>query len=294
MTLSETAEDRREIVERYFATVPSAQERARIWLYAGGGAALIVLGVVISVADSWLPGIVVVVLGGVALARGLPLYEAYRDACAAALPKPRDAIIDKIRDHELTKVRRRALERLDLTAEDLELDSADWDALAEPVLGAAPREPMVVVGPVPTSRAVVGGDGVWRFSRYAVLVICPTDYHLGLYRCVIDLRVAGLFQEETHEYHYADVVAVSTAIRDGSHLIAQAADGDGGPRFAKALLHEFQLVVASGDRSSIVFGISDERHPDHQAQLPPTGIDNVVRAVRTMLRDKKAAPGIST
>ncbi|MEV6831658.1 hypothetical protein [Amycolatopsis sp. NPDC051102] len=285
MTLSETADDRREIVDRYFARVPTAEERTRVWMYAGGGAALIVLGVLIAVVDAWLPGIGVIALGVGALARGLPLYEAYRDASEAALPKPRDAIIDKIRDHELAKVRRRALDRLDLTAEDLELEPADWDPLAGPGLGAAPREPLVVTGPVPTSRAMRGGDGVWRFSRYAVLVLCPTDYHLALYRCVIDLRVAGLFQEETHEYHYADVVAVLTAVSDGSDL---PAEDEGGLRFEKALLHEFQLVVASGDRTRIVFGISDEHHPDRQVRLPPSGIDPVVRAVRTMLRDKKA------
>ncbi|EOD63254.1 hypothetical protein [Amycolatopsis vancoresmycina] len=286
MTLSEAADDRREIVDRYFARMPSAQERARIWLYAGGGAAVIVVGVLLTVAGPWLLGIAVIALGGVGLARGLPLYEAYRDACEAALPKPRDAIIDKIRDHELAKVRRRALERLDLTAEDLELAPVDWDPLADAGLGAAPRDPLVVTGPVPTSRATLGGDGVWRFSRYAVLVLCPTDYHLALYRCVIDLRVAGLFQEETHEYHYADVVAVLTAVSDGSDL---PAEDDGGLWFEKVLLHEFQLVVASGDRTRIVFGISDERHPDQQLRLPPSGIDNVVRTVRTMLRDKKAA-----
>ena len=76
-----------------------------------------------------------------------------------------------------------------------------------------------------------------------------------------------------------------TAVSDGSDL---PAEDKGGLRFEKALLHEFQLVVASGDRTRIVFGISDERHPDQQVRLPPSGIDHVVRAVRTMLRDKKA------
>lgn len=293
MTLTDADEDRREIVDRYFATVPSSAERSRVWMFVGGGAAAIVLGVFISVLDTWLLGIVVMIAGGVVFVRGLLLFEAYRGAFEAALPKPRDAIIDKIREHELSKVGRRALDRLDLTAEDLELDPVEWDPLAEPAVGAVAREPMVITGPVPTSRAMVGQDGVWRFSQYAVLVICPTDYHLGLYRCVVDLRVAGLFQEETHEYHYADVVAVSTAISQGSPITAQTADADdGGYRFERTLLHEFRLVVSSGDRSAIVVGISDERNPDHQARLPVTGIDNVVRAVRSMLRDKKALAAV--
>ncbi len=297
MTPSDSADDRREIADRYFAAEPSAGERSRMQLYVFGGGAAILLGVIASIAGSWMIGVFAVVGGGFAFARGLLLFEAYRAAQEAASPKPRDAIIDKIRDHELHKVRRRALDRLDLTTEDLELDPVDWDPLAEPGLGALPREPLVVTGPVPASDVVVGRDGVWRFSQYAVLVICPTDYHLGLYRCVIDLRVAGLFQEETHEYHYTDVVAVSTAIRKGGRIAARVVDADDGAfRFESVLLHEFRLVVSSGDSSTIVFGISDERHPDHRAQLPATGIDNVVRAVRSMLRDKKgtaAGPEIS-
>ncbi|WP_370967681.1 hypothetical protein [Amycolatopsis sp. cg9] len=294
MTESDYGEDRREVVDRYFAAVPGERERQRVWGYLLGGLALLLFGVFTSITGSWPIGVVFVVGGGAAAVRGFLLFEAYRDAREAALPKPRDAIIDKIRDHELAKVRRRALDRLDLTAEDLELDPADWDPLAQPLREESPREPLIVTGPVPTSRAVVGRDGIWRFSQYAVLAICPTDYHLGLYRCVIDLRVAGLFQEETHEYHYADVVAVSTAIREGTRVTAQIADDDGGHRFERALLHEFRLVVSSGDASAIVVGISDERHPDHQARLPAAGIDTVVRAVRNMLRDKKAAlPEIS-
>ncbi|WP_410631873.1 hypothetical protein [Amycolatopsis sp. cmx-4-83] len=289
MTGSGYGEDRREVVDRYFAPVPGERERQRVWGFLLGGAALLLVGVALSMTDSWPVGIPLVIGGGAAVVRGFPLFEAYRDAREAALPKPRDAIIDKIRDHELAKVRLRALDRLDLTTEDLELEPADWDPLAQPLREEAPREPLVVTGPVPTSGAVVGRDGVWRFSQYAVLVICPTDYHLGLYRCVIDLRVAGLFQEETHEYHYADVVAVSTAIREGTRVTAQIADADDGDhRFERTLLHEFQLVVSSGDRSAIVVGISDGRHPDHQARLAGTGIDPVVRAVRGMLRDKKA------
>lgn len=288
MTSSDSADDRREIVDRYFAPGPTARERSSMQLYVFGGGAGILLGVVGSIAGSWGLGVFAIIGGGAAFARGLLLFEAYREAREAASPKPRDAIIDKIRDHELSKVRRRALDRLDLTAEDLELDPVAWDPLAEPELGAPPREPLVVTGPVPASDVVVGRDGVWRFSQYAVMVICPTDYHLGLYRCVIDLRVAGLFQEETDEYHYTDVVAVSTAIRKGSGIAARVADtDDGGFRFENALLHEFRLVVSSGHSSTIVFGISDERRPDHRAQLPVTGIDNVVRAVRSMLRDKK-------
>jgi hypothetical protein len=224
--------------------------------------------------------------------------EAYQNAYRAAAPKAPDSIIDKIRAHELRKVEQRALDRLDLTAEELELESAAWSPLDQHVLNGPEedrleRKPLIIVGPVPTSRAMIGRDGVWRFSQYAVMAICPTDYHLGIYRCVIDLRVAGLHQEETHEYHYMDVVAVSTAIRSGNGVTAQSAEpGDNHYALAHTVLQEFQLVVSSGDRSTIVMGISDERDPAQRAQLQPSGIDRIINAVRGMLRDKKTKEAV--
>jgi hypothetical protein len=85
-----------------------------------------------------------------------------------------------------------------------------------------------------------------------------------------------------------DVVAVSTAIGSGSSVTAQSVEpGDHDYAFAHVLLHEFQLVVSSGDRSRIVVGISDERDPAQRAQLSASGMDRVIGAVRGMLRDKK-------
>ncbi|MFG1640082.1 hypothetical protein ACGFMK_07330 [Amycolatopsis sp. NPDC049252] len=291
MTTSDLEEDRREVVDRYFARVPDDSEKSQVLMHILGGIGVVVAGVLLGATLSWLVGVTVLLLGLGLFFRGVRRYETFREACELALPKARDVVIDHIRERELSKVEERALHRLDLTAEDLELDSVPRDPLAEPTLdGRSARRPLIVTGPVPTSRAMIGRDGVWRFSQYAVLVICPTDYHLGLYRCVIDLRVAGLFQEETHEYHYTDVVAVSTAVQGGPRIVAQSAEAeDSTLRFDSPLLHEFQLVVSSGDRSRIVVGISDERNPDQRARLPVTDIDLVLVAVRAMLRDKKAA-----
>jgi hypothetical protein len=295
VTTTDLEETRREVVDRYFARVPDEAEKSQALLYVLGGVGAVVLGLVTGIAESWLVGGFLLLGGLAAFVRGLRLYEVYREGCEVALPKARDVVIDKLRERELSKVEQRALSRLDLTVDDLELDAALRDPLAERPPGRRPeRAPLVVTGPVPTSQAMVGRDGVWRFSQYAVLVICPTDYHLALYRCVIDLRVAGLFQEETHEYHYTDVVAVSTAIQQGPEIVAQSAEAkDRAPRFGAPLLHEFQLVVSSGDRSRIVVGISDAHHPDHRAELPTTGIDRVLGPVRAMLRDKKAGGTLS-
>jgi len=69
---------------------------------------------------------------------------------------------------------------------------------------------MLVFGPAFPTVSVVGKDGFSRFAAYEVMVIGPTGYHLGLHRTTIDFLTGGLQREETQEYHYADVAAVST------------------------------------------------------------------------------------
>ncbi len=293
MTDATAAEVRRDVVARYFAAVPPASDRARARTYIGGGLAAILLGLGLLIADLWLPGLAVLVGGAGVVWRGWEMDTAYQDAYQSATPKPRDTAIDKILAHELRKVEGRALDRLDLTPEELELESASWNPLDQGGLDKTgenrlERKPLIVTGPVPTSQAVIGRDGIWRFSQYAVMAICPTDYHLGIYRCVIDLGVSGLHQEETHEYHYMDVVAVSTATRSGSSLNAQPAEaGDNSYALTSTSIQEFQLVVSSGDRSRIVISIVDAQDPTQRARLAPSGIDRVTSAVRSMLRDKK-------
>jgi hypothetical protein len=267
----------------------------------GASLAGFLLGGILLIVGWWPIGLPLFVAAIAVLWRGFGQQDAYHAAYDASMPKPADSLIDRILDRELRGVEQRALARLELTAEDLELEAASWDPVAQSAPGESDRlarKPWMVVGPVPTFAAAIGRDGLWRFPQHAVLIICPTDYHLAIYRCVIDLRVAGYHQEETQEYHYSDVVAVVTAIGQSSDVAVAPVDlreetpsSNGDHTFARTLLHEFQLVVSSGDRSRIVVGISDEQHPDQQVKLPESGIEQVIRAVRKMLRDKKAGKG---
>jgi hypothetical protein len=49
----------------------------------------------------------------------------------------------------------------------------------------------------------------------------------------------------------------------------------------------FEVIVSSGDRSSIVVGIKDEDEDAGPFRLQESGIDSVIHAVRRMLREKK-------
>lgn len=211
--------------------------------------------------------------------------------------------MDDLLAGDLAKVREHAIRRLGLTLDELELFPQQWDPVANlahgnPSIDQQQKRPWLVFGPEvrgfsfgPKVRAfsTVGRDGFCRFVAYDVMVICPTGYHLALYQCTIDFLTGGLRNEQTREFHYADVVSVSTTTRSDQELPFQPLDlrGDTSVNFEKALFRDFEIVVSSGDRSKIVVGIQDEAQPDKQAALQPSGIEEVISSVRRMLKEKK-------
>lgn len=100
---------------------------------------------------------------------------------------------------------------------------------------------------------------MWRFSSYDVMVICPTWYHLGIYECVLDFAGGGRGNEDTHEYHYCDVVAVATRTRSrtgpGFELVDDASNH---VSLMRTMTQDLEIVASSGDRSAIVVGIHDD------------------------------------
>jgi len=207
--------------------------------------------------------------------------------------------MDRLLLEDLLKIERAAMTQLDLTPEDLQLESSGADPFADLAHGSTAndqggRRPLVVFGPAINSGFAIGEDDVWRCKRYEVMVICPTSYHLAIYRCGLDFLTGGMQSVETHEYHYTDVVAVSTNTRPAPDLVLEilaVIDGDQ-VRFASTLLKEFQIVVSSGDRSKVVVGISDEENPDNSATLQDSGINRVIDTVRKVLRDKKGGTAV--
>jgi hypothetical protein len=292
------ARARRSDIDRYFTHPPDPADLTAARLVIAGGilGAIADLVVMAAVVGLWVIGLPLLAACGVAFYRGVTKEQAYRTAHARAMPKPNDAIVDEALARSLLDVEERGLARLELTADDLELESGSWDPVTHLTANddeRLARKPYIVLGAVPSAPAVIGLDGVWRFAQYEVLVICPTDYHLALYGCVIDLRMAGFHQEETSEYHYSDVVAVVTTTTKSAEFrrpidLRASGSPSSGPVFTQALVHEFQLIVSSGHRRGIVFDISDRDHPDRRADLPLTNHQQVIRAVRRMLRDKKS------
>jgi hypothetical protein len=236
----------------------------------------------------------------VLLLQGLAMHADYRRRLTAAEPKPADGQIDDLMRADLQLAAERALHRLGLTRADLELHSEDLGAAASDGtrrLAGHGRDPVWVFGPAEQARtARIGRDRKWRFARYSVMVICPTVHHLAIYECELDLATGGRSGEETHEYHYADVVAVRTATSPARALPIEVLGPTG-------LLHsvidagyhrDFQVVVSSGDRTSIIVGLHREDDRDDSVLLRESGYEQVISAVRGILRARKGGVAHAT
>jgi hypothetical protein len=284
------SEERRSAVHHYFEESPDtadavfADRLVRLGsLIAFGSAALLVTD---GVAGAVVAGAVAVVV----LAKGAQQRASYRRQYAAAEPKPSDAQMDELLRDDLHRASERALQRLGLTGDELELHSQDVDPLgARGTRRLADQRggAIAVFGPTQYASGRIGMDRRWRFATYEVMVICPTGHHLGIYECDLDLASGHRLHEETHEYHYADVVAVRTMTITRPDVSIDMLDPSAHHRIAlgRTAQREFQVIVSSGDRSSIIVGIENER--DDTVLLQESGIDLVIDAVRRMLREKK-------
>jgi hypothetical protein len=186
----------------------------------------------------------------------------------------------------------RAMKRLDLSRADLALTSeeADPDGAASdtPRLAEQGSGPLTIFGPILDPRKQrIGRDRVWRFRSYEVMVICPTKHHLGIYECSLDMRTGALGKEEVREYYYSDVIMVSL-VNKPSEIALESRNRDGSVVFrGTAILDELQVVVASGDRSEIIAGITERDSVGRAIRLQESRLDQVVASLRVLLRSKK-------
>lgn len=288
---------RTKAVKKYFASTPDPGVETtahRLLLGAGAfgllAAAMLLTGVPVAAAAALLLGLFV-------LQQGLQQRAVYRRSYARAEPKPSDAQMDALLQDDLRRASGRALVRLGLTQDDLALRSVDVDPLAgrpgHRRLADQGRGPVTVFGPAQNVRGRTGIDSVVRFTAYDVMVICLTERHLGIYECTLDLASGRLRNEETREYHYEDVVAVVTTTSSSPATTVELIDRYSTRPFllTRAAYRTFEVIASSGDRSAIVVGIRDEDAPGAAIRLQESGIDNVIAAVREMLRKKKGGGG---
>lgn len=194
--------------------------------------------------------------------------KTYKEEYEKAEPKPTDQQMDQWLAGDIARLKKEALHKLDLVPEQLLRD---------------PDDPILVIGPAPNAEVRVGDDLKLRFSKYNMVFIYLTDYHLAAYNCTLDMTDGVVTRESTQEYHYADVVSVSTRT-ESSETFTLYVNGE-----AKniPLRQEFALSVASGEQIRVVTAFPKLAEYIEKGELPPTGADEAIAIIRSRLREKK-------
>lgn len=209
-------------------------------------------------------GLIVAGNGGVKFWRK---KSAYDKAYAIAEPKPSDKEMDNWLEQDKRRLAEDAMKKLELVREQV----------------LRPDEPLVVIGPQMPTYIAAGKDGILRFSRYEMVIIYLTNYHLGAYTCNLDFITGLVESEQTQEYHYTDVVSVSTT-NENSPFNVMTIDNKIHPI---ASHQQFSLSVANGDRIKVTVAFPQLEGILHEGKLLPSGAEKAISNLRAMLREKK-------
>lgn len=262
---------------RYFAELPPVRIHYLAIALFTAAAVTAAVGLFVCLDGAPKTGLAVLVIGGALAYLGYQREDNYAKARRTFAGRPDDRDMDRELASHLTTVRRRAMQRLGVTLDDLE-NLTPWDPIAalesgDPSATSTSTGPLLVFGPLLSARSAIGADRVRRFTGYEVMVICPTSRHLAIYRCKLDALTGTILAEDDQEYRYADIVTV----------YAVNAEQPWPQTYPPTMVRYFQIVPCTGDRSSIIVGITD----GVQAPLQPSGIDETISTIRQLLRDKK-------
>lgn len=293
-------------IARYFIDPPDPKRLDAARTQLAFGAAGAVLGLVLLIAESGgiaFLGFLLLVFCGIFGIRGAKQKKIYDAEYARAIPRPSDEEIDQIIGMDTLSIVNRALPQLGLTQADLVSprgmggsSGGTFDDLAASTAMPKANRPgasqMVVWGPALPCNLAIGEDGKLRYSKYEFMVICPTNYHLAVYRCELDLYTGALRSERTYEFHYSDVVAVRTLSFpvnrfQGIPIHPRPSQWQVSTRLDT--IRTMEIVVSSGDRAAITLGVSNaaELTVDSGETNDSLQFRDVLDRIRQMLREKK-------
>lgn len=181
-----------------------------------------------------------------------------------------DRQIDRWLQESLVKLGEQSLGKLNLDKSDIVAD------------------PLVIKGPIVWQTNgiddsdllwKIGDDNIVRFGVYRVTIVQLTDRHLGAYACDYNFIRNVALNERTDEYHYKDVVSVSTQEQASSYTLPT------GVKLTTA--QEFRISVASGESINVTIGSSQINKITGSDQIPETGAEKAISVIRAMLREKK-------
>ena len=183
--------------------------------------------------------------------------------------RPDDATVDAWQKEDMDKLIQQSYHKLGINKE---------DEVSEPLLITAPVYWHVRGIDIKEVALHKGKDNFLRFSVYQLTIFHLHENILGSYICYYNFLRGSFLNETTKEYHYKDIVSVSTQETSSNYHLP---DG-------QKLIHaqEFRLSVSSGESIKVIIN-PYEIGKNENAELPPTGADRAVSVIRNMLRTKK-------
>lgn len=199
---------------------------------------------------------------------------------AAAIARPSDREIDAWLSEDVTRLRKKALDMLDLEDDDIEID-----------------DPLQLAGPLTHATNLVrkedlrirrGRDRSYRISANKVLILCPTEHYLGVFHCVYDSLRDEVFHSVTTQYAYRNVVSV----KHGEN--AEVFKGEEPNVLTNSAGKElvptqfFSMSISNGERFTVPMRarVAEARS---SGEPPMTELDRVVRALKKLLQSKYEA-----
>jgi hypothetical protein len=182
---------------------------------------------------------------------------------------PGDQTIDSWLIDDIGHLKKRSLDRLNIDESELIRDSV---VIRGPILWSTHGVPIEELA------WKKGKDERIRFSINAVTVVHLTEHRLSSYQCDYNFMRGVPLNERDDEFHYRDVVAVSTRDDSTNYTLPN------GVLMKQAQL--FKLAVSSGDSIQVVVNSSDLLKFTGGSMLD-TGLDNAIRALRKVLGEKK-------
>ncbi|MGE0127253.1 MAG: hypothetical protein AB7U82_04020 [Blastocatellales bacterium] len=148
-------------------------------------------------------------------------------------------------------------------------------------------EPLLITGPILWTTTGVsnedllwrkGKDGVARFTIQRVTVILLTKQLLASYACDFNFLKNVTLNERADEYHYKDVVSVSTQEISTSYTLPN------GVSCVQA--QAFRVSIVNGENIQVMTGASALAEITG-GSLPSNGSEKAVQVIRKMLREKR-------
>jgi len=232
------------------------RRRARLYFRQGSvvlGLFLLILGII--------PGVI---------------YAIYALVCHSK--RPTDEEVDAWLAEDLSKVQDESFAKLGLD------EKEDSERVREPIALTGPIAWKVPGVPDEEIRWRKGKDDFVRFSvnRFTILHFLETG--IAGYACDFNSFRGVALNESTHEFHYADIVSVTTQEESSSYTLQN------GLKMVHA--QAFRISVASGESISYVIG-AEKLKELTDGKIPTTEAERAILVIRKLLRERKAGIGDS-